>query len=83
MAFTVLHVIYCYNPGPPCDLVPDACYTQINALSLVAVVIVGKGRRPEGLTQNGDMVSIGKPTADQPKNTNGVRQACERSGKEW
>ena len=68
------HDAGCRPPETMCGSMPSP---------LFAVVKVGKGHRPEGLTQNGGMVKNGKPPADQTKNTKCFSRGGKKYGKQW
>ena len=54
-------VLYCVDPTPPSHLTHAACYTPINALSSVAVVMIGNSILARVQTQIGRLVSVGRP----------------------
>ena len=69
--------------APPALLSNSEWSVRFDVSLLSAVVKVGKGRRPEGLTQIDHMVRNGKPRGDQTKTTIHFSLRCEESGRDW
>ena len=58
-------------------------YIRFDALSPVAVVMIGKGHTRQAQSQIKGMVSNGKRPGHQAKSTNGFRTVSTGSGKDW